>query len=272
MNQPPVPAFDLSAYLARIGYTGPVQATLACLRALHIAHAGAIPFENLDIQRGLPIRLEPEAIMAKLVGSQRGGYCFEQNSLFHMALTRIGFDLVRRLARVRMGGDPGGRSHLMLLVTIEGDTHLADVGFGGSCLAEPLPLRKGEYDSAGDRWRLRPSDWSPGWELEVWRDGDWFGLYWFGDEPVVDHDLIFGNHYTSTHPQSRFIQNRLVARITLSERHSLLNGQYRRRLNGTLAEELEIPDEASFRHILRERFLIDLPADAGLRPVDGIAP
>lgn len=272
MTDPINSAFDLAAYLARIGHPGPVAADLDSLRALHVAHVGAIPFENLDIHRGLPIRLEPDAIMAKLVGSRRGGYCFEQNSLLYMALTAIGFTVVRRVARVRMGGDPGGRSHLMLLVTIEGATHLADVGFGGSCLAEPLPLVTGEYDSAGDRWRLRPSDWSPGWELEVWRDGGWFGLYWFGDEAVVDHDLIFGNHYTSTHPHSRFVQNRVAARTTLTERHSLLNGHYRRRLNGTLAEEMEISDEATFRHVLRERFLIDLPDGAGLKPVDGIRP
>lgn len=264
--------FDLSAYLARVGYDGPVVADLATLRAAHIAHAGTIPFENLDIQMGLPIRLEPDAIMAKLVGKRRGGYCFEQNSLLAMALTSIGFTVTRRVARVRMGGDPGGRSHLMLLVTVDAQTHVCDVGFGGSSLAEPLPLLAGEYDSAGDRWRLRPSDWSPGWELEVWRDGDWFGLYWFGEEEVVEYDLIFGNHYTSTHPGSRFVQNRVAARTTLTERHTLLNGQYRRRQLGELVEEMQITDEAAFRQILADRFLIDLPEGAVLKPVEGINP
>jgi len=264
--------FDLSAYLVRIGHAGPVVADLATLCAVHIAHAGAIPFENLDIQMGLPIRLEPDAIMAKLVGRRRGGYCFEQNSLLSMALTAIGFTVTRRVARVRMGGDPGGRSHLMLLVAIDGQVHVCDVGFGSSSLVEPLPLIAGEYDSAGDRWHLRPSDWSPGWELEVWRDGGWFGLYWFGDEEVVDSDLIFGNHYTATHPGSRFVQNRVAARTTLTERHTLLNGQYRQRQHGELMEEMQIRDEASFRRILADRFLIDLPEGAVLKPVEGINP
>lgn len=264
--------FDLSAYLARIGHGDPAVADLATLRTVHIAHAASIPFENLDIQLGLPIRLEPDAIMAKLVRQRRGGYCFEQNGLLHMALTAIGFDVTRRVARVRMGGDPGGRSHLMLLTTIDGQAHICDVGFGSSSLVEPVPLRAGEYSNGGDRLRLRPSDWSPGWELEVWRDGGWFGLYWFGDEEVVEYDLVFGNHYTSTHPNSRFVQNRVAARTTLTERHTLLNGQYRRRLYGELVEEIQIPDEASFRRILSERFLIDLPADAVLKPVEGINP
>lgn len=268
MTDPSV--FDLAAYLARIGHDGPVAADAATLRAIHIAHVGAIPFENMDIQMGLPIRLEMEHLVGKLIGSRRGGYCFEQNSLLYAALTAIGFQATRRLARVRVGGDPGGRSHLMLLVTIGERTYVADVGFGGSCLAEPLPLTAGEYDSAGDRWRLRRSDWSPGWELEVWRDGGWFGLYWFGDEPVVDMDLIFGNHFTSTHPASRFVQNRVASRTTLTERHTLLNGHYRHRVNGELVREFEIQDEASFRRILSEHFFIDLPAGSVLRPVDGI--
>ncbi|MFV3127374.1 arylamine N-acetyltransferase family protein [Niveispirillum sp. KHB5.9] len=259
-------SFDLAAYLARIGHDGPVAPDLATLRAIHIAHVGAIPFENMDIQMGLPVRLEMEHLTAKLVGSRRGGYCFEQNSLLQAALTAIGFDVHRRVARVRMGGDPGGRSHLMLLIAIDGQTYMADVGFGGSCLVEPLPLVAGEYDSAGDRWRLSLSDWSPGWELAVWRDGGWFGLYWLGAEEVVEWDLVFGNHFTSTHPASRFVQNRVAARSTLTERHTLLNDQYRRRLNGELVEEIQITDEGMLRRVLVERFGIELPEGAMLKP------
>jgi N-hydroxyarylamine O-acetyltransferase len=264
--------FDLSPYLARIGLEGPVSPDLAGLHAIHTAHTAAIPFENLDIQMGQPIRLEPEAICAKLVGQRRGGYCFEQNSLLAMALAAVGFTPRRRLARVRMGAEPGGRSHLMLLVAVDGQDYITDVGFGGACLAEPLPLLAGDYDSGGECWRLRPSDWSPGWELELLRDGKWSGLYWFGDEPVVDADLVFGNHYTSSHPTSRFVQNRVASRTTLRDRHTLLNGQYRLRRDGTLVEERQISNERQFRALLAERFFIDLPNDAVLRPVEGIGP
>lgn len=263
---------DLSRYLARIGHAGPVAPDLATLTALHIAHVGAIPFENMDIQMGLPIRLEADAIRDKLVERRRGGYCFEQNSLFQAALTAIGFNVRRTMARVRMGGDPGGRSHLMQIVTLDGLPYIADVGFGGACLVEPLPLRAGDYDSAGDRWRVRLSDWAPGWEVEVWREGGWFGLYWFSDDPVTDLDLIFGNHFTATHPASRFVQNRVAARSTPTERHTLLNGHYRLRVGGTLVEERQIDTERDFRALLADRFGIELPADAVLRPIDGIAP
>lgn len=264
--------FDLAAYLARIGHDGPLAPDLATLRAIHVAHAAAIPYENLDVQMGLPIWTELDRVVAKLVGRKRGGYCFEQNILFCAALKSIGFDVSRRMARVTMGGDPGGRSHLMLLVTLDGQTYIADVGFGGSCLLEPLPLSTGEYASGGDRWRVRPSEWSPGWDVEVWRDGAWLGLYWFTDDRVVDMDVIFANHFTSTHPASRFVLGRIAARVTPTERHTLLNNLYRRRVHGVQVEEIDIRDEATFRQLIQERFLIELPADAVLKPIDGIAP
>ena len=58
---------DLDAYLRRIGLKGKPAADLAGLRALHFAHASTIPFENLDIQMGLPIRLDLASLQAKLV-------------------------------------------------------------------------------------------------------------------------------------------------------------------------------------------------------------
>ena len=52
---------DLDAYLRRIGYAGSRAPSLATLDALHLAHATHIPFENLDILLGRPIRLDLEA-------------------------------------------------------------------------------------------------------------------------------------------------------------------------------------------------------------------
>ncbi|MGZ5214282.1 MAG: arylamine N-acetyltransferase family protein, partial [Actinomycetota bacterium] len=96
---------DLEAYLARIGHTGDLGPTIDTLTALHREHVLSIPFENLDILLGRPIRLDLESLQAKLVQRRRGGYCFEQNSLFAAVLEHLGFDIVRLAARVRMGDD-----------------------------------------------------------------------------------------------------------------------------------------------------------------------
>src|SRR5690349_15099497 len=126
---------DLDAYLDRIGYAGPRLPTRRVLEGLHLAHTTHVPFENLDILLGRPIRLDLDSLQAKLVRDRRGGYCFEQNTLFAAGLEQMGFAVTRLAARVRFGASrllP--RTHMLLRVDVEGEPFLADVGFGGSGL------------------------------------------------------------------------------------------------------------------------------------------
>ena len=112
---------DLSAYLRRIGLDAAPPATVAGLATLHRAHAGAIPFENLDILLGREIRLDLPSLEAKLVAARRGGYCFEQNTLFSAALADLGFRVTPLAARVRLGGRTDGpRTHMLLSVRADG--------------------------------------------------------------------------------------------------------------------------------------------------------
>ncbi len=106
---------DLDAYFARIGYAGPRIATRATLDRIHALHAAAIPFENLDPLLGRPVPLELDALQRKLVRSRRGGYCFEQNTLFKAVLEELGFSVTSLAARVLWmtppGGAPNARAH-----------------------------------------------------------------------------------------------------------------------------------------------------------------
>ena len=94
-------AVDLDAYFERIGYGGPWEPTLAVLRELHALHPIAIPFEAIDVLTGDGIDLSPAAVDAKLIHAGRGGYCFEQNSLFGRALRTLGFEVEGLIARSR---------------------------------------------------------------------------------------------------------------------------------------------------------------------------
>src|SRR6266550_822553 len=134
-------SFDLAAYLRRIGYAGELSPSRATLDALHRAHATAIPFENLDILLGVPIRLDLASLQAKLVTARRGGYCFEQNTLFAAALEQFGFAVTRLAARVRLNAVAvNPRTHMLLRVDVAGTSWIADVGFGGAGLLWPIPL------------------------------------------------------------------------------------------------------------------------------------
>jgi len=81
----------LTAYFGRLGYNGPSTPSLGVLWQLQSLHPAIIPFEALDPFLARPVPLDPPAIAAKLLGSRRGGYCHEQNSLFHDVLAALGF-------------------------------------------------------------------------------------------------------------------------------------------------------------------------------------
>src|SRR5690606_34249065 len=59
-------SIDLEAYFTRIGYSGQRQPTATALKEIHLAHATHIPFENLDVLAGHPIRLDLASLQAKL--------------------------------------------------------------------------------------------------------------------------------------------------------------------------------------------------------------
>ena len=47
--------------------------------------------------------IDPLSLQAGLVSRRRGGYCFEQNGLFRLALLAAGFAVTPGEARVRYG-------------------------------------------------------------------------------------------------------------------------------------------------------------------------
>ena len=109
---------DLDGYFRRIDYSGDVQPTRPVLAALLRAHVCSVPFENLDVQLGRALTIEPEAAYEKIVNRRRGGWCYEQNGLFGWALTKVGFDVTRVAAAVMRHerGEISDANHLTLLV------------------------------------------------------------------------------------------------------------------------------------------------------------
>lgn len=196
---------DLPAYYERLRLPGPVPRTIDGLRALHRAHAAAIPFENLDIHLDRPIRIDLPSVEAKLVRGRRGGYCFEQNALFAAVLEAHGWTVHRWTARVRVGPPvPRPRTHMMLAVETEAGRVLCDVGFGAESIAEPMPLQPGTVAEQGPwRHRLMREEGGP-WVLQLAREAAWEDQYAFTEEPQIEADYEMANFYTSTYPSSRF--------------------------------------------------------------------
>jgi N-hydroxyarylamine O-acetyltransferase len=258
-----VPDSLTDAYLARVGVTRPRAADLAALRELHAAHVSTIPFENLDILLGAGISLDLRRIYAKLVNQRRGGYCFEHNTLFLSVLKDLGFAAAPLEARVRMGSAAvGPRTHMVLSVWIEAEEWLADVGFGGEGPIEPVPMSP---DRASDSVHRVVTEGTQR-VLQMRSGGGWIDLYAFLPQSVHPVDFEVANWYTSTYPQSRFVRTLTAQRTTRDVRYVLRYPTYTE-IRGGEVRTREI-SRSELVPLLRDVFLIDVPADARFSAID----
>lgn len=256
---------DLDAYLARIGLTSPIEPTEEWLIRLHRAHAQAVPFENLDIFLGVPIRGDLPGIFDKLVTRQRGGYCFEQNGLFGAMLTKFRFEATSLLGRSTFGNlTPRPRGHLITQVKIGKRLWIADVGFGGYGLLEPLRFEPEVHQQAGgETYRIIAS--STGFEVEMRTENAWKSLYWADFAPCYPVDVEVMNFYHGNSSASFFNQTRVVAR-TLPDRRLLLTGNELKSVTKDGAGPVVLIDGIDqYKTILAEQFGIHLPSGAILR-------
>ncbi|MDL9936514.1 arylamine N-acetyltransferase [Gordonia sp. ABSL1-1] len=142
--------FPIEDYLTRIGLATEISAQTPVAGHADRAHVieriaraqyAAIPFENLDIHRGIPVTVAPSQIVADLLGRRRGGICYQLNGLLLLALRALGFDAAAIGARVIVGGRPGPPlGHMAVLVDDAGGRLLVDVGFGGEMVCRTINL------------------------------------------------------------------------------------------------------------------------------------
>ena len=260
---------DVDAYLERVGYDGDLAPTVGTLRRLHRAHVAAIPFENLDVVLGRGVSLEMGAMQDKLLRRGRGGYCYEHNLLFAALLERIGFAVGRLTARIRMGGDgPRESGHMLLRVEAGGRPWLADVGFGGQRLMEPVLLEDGATSRQGG-WTYRLDREGAGaWVLRVWRPEGWFDLYGFTLEPRHHGDYVVYNHYTSTSPDSPFVRGVAVMQTGPRRRQTLIGRRFTTAYPDGSTERRELTGAEPIG-VLRATFgiVLDAEEEARLRSI-----
>ena len=251
---------DIGAYLARIGYSGPRTATLDTLRALHALHPAAIAFENLDPLLSRRVHLDPLSMERKLVQAGRGGYCFEQNGLFALALIGLGYKVIGLAAHVYINQAPGRirRSHMLLKVDLPEGPYIADVGFGAWALSGPLSLLdEGEQQTPHGPFRVARAGEQFDVQTEV--NGSWTTLYRFMVEEQLPQDYEVSNWYCATHPESRFTTELMVARLPAGRRLGMLNNRLSVHYPDGRTERRELKSADEIAAVLENDFTIRLP-------------
>ena len=257
---------NLDAYFARIAYPRQPTKNFASLRDLHRAHVTAIPFENLDIQMERPIDLALDRLEEKLVVGRRGGYCFEHNTLLFAVLQVIGFQVVACEARVSDSGSAAmPRTHMLLVVSLDGREWLCDVGFGGDTPLEPVPLDGAPSRQEGVAYRVVSQRHEL--TLQATVGESWIDQYAFEPTPRLAIDFQVANWYTSTHPESRFVKT-LTAQRRTPTGSSVLRDLHWTRRSGTRLEGRDI-ERSELERFLASEFGLLVPAGTRFRALDG---
>ena len=254
---------DLDAYFRRIGYSGDRKPTLATLRELHRLQPAAIAFENLSPLLGRSVSIDAASLHKKMVADGRGGYCYEQNLLLGSVLDALGFKFRNVTGWPRWQVAPGRllpRTHLLLLITIDDDDWIADVGFGGNTLTAPLRLdERGAQQTPHEPARIVERDGMLMIQPNI--KGEWHDLVAFGLEQQNFAELEMGNWFTSTHPRSRFRNELFMARSDAGARYGLLDNVLTTHRLGRATERRTLESVAAFREVMTDVFRIRPPAD-----------
>ncbi len=253
--------FDIDAYLRRIGYEGDRAPTLDTLRVIHQLHAQGIAFENLDPLLRRPVRVDAEWVQEKLVHGARGGWCFEQNALLRHALDALGFRTTGLAARILWNLPEGtllARGHMLMLVHVDGERYVADVGFGGLTLTAPLWLVADvEQPTPHETFRLVAQ--GDGYVMQARIGEEWKPLYRFTLDEAHPPDYEVSSWYLSTHPRSHFLGGLMVARPAPDGRHALRNTTLTTHHRDGRTERRTLASAAELREALHATFGIAAP-------------
>ena len=250
--------FDLTAYCQRIGFAGELRPDLASVQALMQHQLRSVPFENMDVLAGKPISLNPDDIVAKIVGQRRGGYCYEVNGLFALALGALGLPYQWVAARPLFYPVKRPRTHAALVVQVAGAEWLCDLGFGSYGIRAPLRLDVLATPVQQDCDTFMLSHEGDDFILKAQVDGAWANQYGFNRSPVEWIDFAPANWMNSTHPDAVFTQKPLVVLFTANGRNILFGDSFKQVADGvTTQKTVSAAEQAG---ILADYFRLNLLA------------
>lgn len=250
----------LDKYLQRIKLATELTTTRQLLDEIHYSHLTNIPFENIDITLGKDITLSEQVILDKVLNKRRGGFCYELNYSLYLLLITIGFDVTMLSARVFNGSSYGPEfDHSLLLINLDGEQIIADVGFGDS-FQLPFPIDGSVHKEGMNFYKVDNEEGV----YTLWKstDGDeWLPLYIFtlALRKLSEFEDMCVHQQTSS--ESNFTKGMVCTVPIENGRKTLSGNKMITTVNGVKSEQT-IDNEALFYQLLENTFGIELNDNA----------
>ncbi len=249
---------SIDTYIKRIKYTGDLNPTLKVLKNLQKAHLFTVPFENLDIISGTPIKLDIEKLFDKIVLNNRGGFCYELNGLFYELLKTIGFEVKMVSARVfdKKKGFGAEFDHMAIITRINEIDYLTDVGFGEFAFT-PLKIELNTIQK-DKRGLFKIEEYDSNYLLVSKKDNDnWFQEYIFSLQARELNEYEEMCTYHQTSPDSHFTWKRICSLPTDKGRITVTGNTIKITLQENHTEK-HIENEIEFNKYLKKYYNISI--------------
>lgn len=228
--------------------------------------ATSIPFENLAIIDNRNNQITKENLIEKILVKKEGGVCYEMNTLLYHFLLENELDVALVRARsytiATRSWSQAGRTHILTLLTHNGEKYVIDTGFGVNLPLKPVPLNGDVTSSRNGDFRISKVEHEDGdyfLELKLKnRDEDWVSGYIFDSTHFLNDEAELNEvqQIIVDHPLSPFNKSPLVTLLTDDGNMILTESSFTRRNDGNELK-MEI-DAVSFRQNLNEHFGIRL--------------
>lgn len=236
--------FTLQSYFDRIGFHDDAKADIATLTKMMRCQLFTVPFENLDVQAGKVVSLVPEEIAEKILCRNRGGYCYEVNGIFAMALEALGIPYQFVAARPMFYPVKRPKTHMAIVLKIDGEQWLCDLGFGSYGIRAPmrLSLIDVEVKQDFDTFMLSKTN-NNEYILKALVEGEWENQYGFDLYPQEWIDFVPANYLNSTHPDTIFVQKLLIVLHHQTGRKILVGDMLKTVENGQMEKQTISPED-----------------------------
>ena len=254
-TRPKVASINLATYLKELGTLKELPSR-NYLRKLHRLHLLRYPFENLDAYFHKKITINIRSIFNKIIPTRRGGFCYELNLLFYHLLIHLGYDCQLISARTyHEETDSYGREydHMAILVKIQNDFFLCDVGFGNGMIY-PAKLDVDRLQMDHTHYVQIITDIDDIFYLRKTQDGESFKtLYQFEAKMREPIEFIDMCEFHQTNPQSQLVGKRIITKLTDSGRVTLDDTLLKIQEKGVITV-IEVMNDDDFYTKMEEHF------------------
>ncbi|HDX9707976.1 TPA: arylamine N-acetyltransferase [Bacillus thuringiensis] len=230
-----------------------------------------IPYENIDVMEGTFRDISQTNLQEKILLNNRGGLCYELNSLLYYFLRDCGFNVYRVAGTVfDLNGDnwKPDNGHVIIILKHENQKYIVDGGFASHLPLYPVPFAGEVVSSQTGKYRIRKQNTEKGTYLlemrkgekgetaqfldseptDIWRTGYAFTLAEIDTNKVnIIQDIIV------KHPDSPFNKGYIICKLIENGHISLTKRNFTKTQKG-LRSKRSITTEEEYHQILTDAF------------------